>query len=92
MWELGKVRVWAGSTVSTADTENYLEVFESLLRMWGLALAHCGSKNIDRRGSREILLPFFLCVCFILLIVFVIAFIGFYFYFIYVYIIYNFLL
>ena len=69
MWELGKVRVWDGSTVSTADTENYLEVLESLLRMWGLALVHCGSKNTDRRGYRKILLLlFFVYVCFILLI------------------------
>ena len=42
-WELGQVRVWAGSAVPTADPETYLEVLEGNLERQGLALAPCRS-------------------------------------------------
>ena len=64
--ELGHVRVWAAPTVPTEDPQIYLEVFEGLLRRWGLAVAHCGNKETDRGGPRKIFLLLLFLFCFVL--------------------------
>jgi len=61
IWELGQVRVWAGSAVPTADPETYLEVLEGLLRRQGLALAPCRRKDTDRGSSRKMFLLLLFC-------------------------------
>ena len=44
----------------TAGSETYLEVLEDVLGRWGLALAHCGGKETDIGGTREIFIFLFL--------------------------------
>ena len=61
---VGLVRVSAAPTVPTAGPENYLEVLESLLGRWGLAVGHCGGKDTDNGDPRE---KFFFCFLLLLL-------------------------
>ena len=65
MQELGQARAGAAATVPAVGPETSLEVLEGLLGRWGLTVAHCGSKNTDRGGTRKILLlQFFGCFLF----------------------------